>query len=444
MIKAVIFDLDGVLVDADKWHYEALNKALRQFGYEVISWVEHLTIYKGSPTRKKLDLYSSRKGVSFSVDMLDRIVDAKQQYTEEVIKASCVPVPEKVEMMRLLIRDYEIIVCSNAIRSSVKLMLDMSGLTPYVEFFLSNQDVQSPKPDPEIYRKAFEMASLEPSECVIVEDSDVGQKAALLSQGILCRVQGPDEVNYYRVLATIIESSRTNIVIPAAGQGKRFAEAGYQHPKPLIDVAGRPMLELVLDNFDNLGRKIVLMQKEHISKYCADTVFSNCTILPVNGLTEGAACTVLLAKELIDNEAELIIANSDQRVDTPLAYFIDEMRSVNADAGILTFHSNNPKWSYAEIGKRGRVMYVAEKVVISDQATVGIYYFKHGKDFVKYAEQMISKNIRVNGEFYVAPVFNEFIQAGKDIRTYEIPPSVMHGLGTPEDLQIYLEGSANV
>ena len=441
MIKAVIFDLDGVLIDADKWHFNALNVALQHSDIDPISWQEHLTIYKGIPTKKKLGILTERKGLN--TDLYDKINITKQETTVEIIEKFCHPDLEKIEMMKLLKRKYKIVICSNAVRNSVELMLGKSGMLPFVDFYLSNEDVKHPKPDPEIYFKAFEMLKLSQGECVIVEDSDVGKKAAMDSGGILCSVNNPDDVNYYRVLKTINESNQINVVIPSAGQGKRFSEVGMQHPKPLIDVCGKPMIQLVLENFNNIGKRIIVAQKKHIEKYSMDsllqTLASESVLVEVDGLTEGAACTVLKTESLINNNNELIIANSDQYLNIDIMKFIERMRNENADGGILTFKDDNPKWSYAKCDSNGKVVEVAEKVVISNQATVGVYYYKHGSDFVKYTKQMIEKNIRINNEFYVCPVFNEFIADSKMILIHEIDKENMHGLGTPEDLKTYLK-----
>ena len=440
MIKAVIFDMDGVLVDADKWHFNALNVALQHSDVDPISWQEHLTVYKGIPTRSKLEILTARKGLS--PELWDKIHETKQEVTEQIIASFCQPDLEKVEMMRLLGRDYRVVVCSNAVRHTVETMLDRGGLLPHVDFYLSNQDVERAKPHPEIYLKAFELLGLAPDECVIVEDSDVGKAAAAAAGGVLCSVNDPADVNYYRVMRTLREADRLNVVIPAAGQGKRFAEVGYQHPKPLIDVEGRPMIAWVLENFAGVGRPIVVMQQRHIEQYCADfhvrELAADAEIVPVHGMTEGAACTVLLAEQLIDNGSELVLANSDQYVDVDIAGFVQRMRDRGADGGILTFRDDHPKWSYARTDADGRVIEVAEKVVISDQATVGIYYFRRGADFVAAARRMIEKDARVNGEFYVCPVFNELIAAGATVYVDEIEKSSMHGLGTPEDLEAFL------
>ena len=439
MIKAVLFDLDGVLVDADKWHFNALNVALQHADVEPISWQEHLAVYKGVPTKRKLEILTERKGLPR--DLWPEIHQTKQEITQHIIASFCRPDPEKVEMMRLLRRHYTLGVCSNAVRASVQLMLTKSGLLPFVDFYLGNEETAHPKPAPDIYLRAFERLGVSPEECVIVEDSDVGKQAAIASGAFLCAVNDPGDVNYYRVLRTIMDAERINVVIPAAGQGRRFAEAGYQFPKPLIDVHGRPMLAWVLDNFRSVGRPIVLMQDRHVEQYCADyhvkQMNPSAQIVQVHGFTDGAACTVLLAEALIDNNSELIIANSDQYVDVDIADFVQEMRRLDADGGILTFPSDHPKWSYARYDQTGAVTEVAEKVVISDQATVGIYYYRKGKDFVRYAKEMIRKNIRVNNEFYVCPVFNEFLADGKRVYIYPIPADAMHGLGTPEDLEAF-------
>ena len=163
----------------------------------------------------------------------------------------------------------------------------------------------------------------------------------------------------------------------------------------------------------------------------------NCKIVEVDGITEGAACTTLLAKEFIDNDAPLVMANSDQFVEWNSNECMYAFCADSIDGGILTFKATHPKWSYAKLNGDGFVSEVAEKKVISDEATVGIYYWRQGSDYVKYAEQMISKDIRTNGEFYTCPVFNEAIGDNKKIRVKNIQG--MWGIGTPEDLNYFLD-----
>ena len=196
-IKGILFDLDGVLVDATEWHYDALNRALGLFGYNIARY-EHLTTYNGLPTRKKLEMLSVEKGLPRGLhNIVSRI---KQKYTREEILRQCTPVFEKEFMIHQLKRDgYRMAVCSNAVRESVELMLRASGLFDLFEFYVSNEDVKNPKPDPEICRVAFERLRLSPQECVIVEDAGHGIEAAKASGGHLCRVSGFTEVEYDRV-----------------------------------------------------------------------------------------------------------------------------------------------------------------------------------------------------------------------------------------------------
>jgi len=227
-----------------------------------------------------------------------------------------------------------------------------------------------------------------------------------------------------------------------AGNGSRFQQAGYKLPKPLIDVNGKPMIQTVVENLNMEAHFIFVVQKNHRDQHSLDillkTIASNCSIVEADGLTEGAACTALLAKDLINNEDPLFFANSDQNVDWDPINFMYKMQESEADGGIVTFKDSHPKWSFAKVDEStGLVIEVAEKNPISDNATVGYYFWKKGSDFVKYAELMIQKNIRVNNEFYVCPVFNEAIRDSKNIIVFEA--KTMWGLGTPEDLENFLK-----
>lgn len=237
-----------------------------------------------------------------------------------------------------------------------------------------------------------------------------------------------------------------NIVIPMAGRGSRFANAGYALPKPLIEIYGHPMIEYVVKNIRPIiseARFIFICLQEHLDTYNLaeklESITPGCVIVPVNQVTEGAACTVLLAERYIDNDEPMMIANSDQYVDIDINSYISAMESY--DGLIMTMTANDPKWSFIQYDGDGFVTLLREKEVISKEATVGIYNYKRGSDFVKYAKKMINKNIRVNNEFYVAPVYNEMIEDGKKLVYYNIGPDdeKMHGLGTPEDLEKFLK-----
>jgi dTDP-glucose pyrophosphorylase len=229
-----------------------------------------------------------------------------------------------------------------------------------------------------------------------------------------------------------------NILIPMAGEGRRFKEAGYNLPKPLVNVAGIPMIQRVIENIGIKGRYIFIVQKQHYTEYnlksLLDSLAPNNVVIKIDNITQGAACSVLLAKELINTDSPLLIANSDQYVEWNPFEFIN--LASKHDGGILTFNDTSPKWSYVKTTVDRIAIEVAEKNPISNNATVGIYYWTQGKDYVKYAEEMISKNIRTNNEFYVCPVYNQAIQDGKSVVTY--PVNKMWGLGTPEDLDAFL------
>ncbi|EAJ8370583.1 lipopolysaccharide biosynthesis protein, partial [Campylobacter jejuni] len=235
-----------------------------------------------------------------------------------------------------------------------------------------------------------------------------------------------------------------NIVIPMAGLGSRFAKAGFDKPKPFIDVLDKPMIVRVLENLKYKdARYILIARKEHLTKEkkLVDEIKNNFNVefIPIDKLTEGTACTVLYARKYINNDMPLMIANSDQIVDINIADFINDSFKRGLDGSILTFidKEKNPKWSFAKLNN-DLVVEVKEKEAISEFATVGIYFFNKGKIFVESAIDMIIENDRVNNEFYTCPVYNYAIKSGAKIGIYNIDFSKMHGIGTPEDLEKYI------
>lgn len=237
-----------------------------------------------------------------------------------------------------------------------------------------------------------------------------------------------------------------NIVIPMAGRGSRFAAEGFLDPKPMIPVGGRPMIEWVIDNIRPSipHHFIFICLGEHLKRYPKvalklSELCPGCDIISVNQVTEGAACTVLLARHLINSEAPLMIANSDQIVDLSIDEYLAAGERALADGLIMTFWSDNPKWSFCRIGVDGTVSEVVEKQVVSNDATVGIYNFRHGSDFVRAADRMIELGLRVNGEFYVAPTYNHLIAESHKVivQATGSEGDGMYGLGIPEDLELF-------
>ncbi|WP_211234098.1 glycosyltransferase family 2 protein [Chitinilyticum litopenaei] len=233
-----------------------------------------------------------------------------------------------------------------------------------------------------------------------------------------------------------------NIVIPMAGRGSRFADAGYTTPKPLIPVLGKPMIQWVIENIktDLKHQFIFICQEAHIRDYDLDSqirkICHKSRIISVKDVTDGALRTVLCAKDYINNDSPLTIANCDQFVDINFDHYLKFSTENTFDGVIMTMPASDPKWSYVRKGKNGYIDLVVEKQVISSEATTGIYNFRTGRDFISAAEEIISRNCMVNNEFYVAPVFNILIERGGVVASYNIGEK-MHGLGTPHDLQLF-------
>jgi len=453
MNKLVIFDLDGVLVDSKDIHFNALNIALGKIGEKyIINREDHINIYDGLPTNKKLEILTETKQLPPS--LYEDIWKDKQKTTLDLFNN--IKIDEDLIKYCKLIKDnnINIAVASNSIRQTINICLERLGIEEHIDLVLSNEDVYNPKPHPEIYWKTMSSFGVLPEQTVIFEDSIVGILAAKQSGASLVEVLNRsdltiDKINHAIDTLSTPNSSWSdnslNVLIPMAGLGTRFSDAGYEFPKPLVEVDGKPMIQAVVESLKIKANYIYVVQKEHYNKYnlyyLLNLITPGCEIVVIDGITEGAAVTALLAKDFIDNNKPLLMANSDQIIEWNPKDFIYDLTTKSADGGIATFKSVHPKWSYARLDSNGLVVEVAEKKPISDIATVGIYYWKHGSDFVKYAQQMIDNNIRVNNEFYVCPVFNEAIKDGKRIFTKDI--NKMWGVGTPEDLKQYLYEKRN-
>jgi HAD superfamily hydrolase (TIGR01509 family) len=452
MNKLVIFDLDGVLIDSRHLHYDALNNALTKVHPTyAIDIEEHLSLYDGLPTSKKLALLTEKKGLP--VGTHQGVWEDKQQEVI-VLFASLSIDSELVDYFKQLkTLGYQIAVASNSIRNTVKLVLLKLGVLEYTDYFVSNEDVARNKPFPEMYWKCMIACNALPKDTVIFEDSHIGRQGALDSGAHLVAIENRDDMSQFKIDKAIEilsntfkksipwRSDKMNVLVPMAGAGSRFTQAGYTFPKPLIEVDSKPMIQVVVENLNVEAHYIFLVQKEHYEKYnlqyLLNLIAPGCDIVQVDGVTDGAARTTLLAKEFINKDEPLLIANSDQYVEWNSNECLYAFNADGIDAGIVTFEATHPKWSYARVGSDGFVAEVAEKKPISNEATVGIYFWKKGSDYVKYAEQMIAKDIRTNNEFYVCPVFNEAIGDGKRVRVKRIDH--MWGIGTPEDLNYFLE-----
>ena len=451
-IKGLIFDLDGVLVDTKIIHFDALNFALKTLNIEQISFKDHLNIYDGLPTIEKLKILNKKK--KLKKKHFKKIINLKQNKTKFFLNKHLKFNNKIYKTFNKLSKKYKICIATNAINQTLEICIKKLKLKRFIFKSFSNTDVFNNKPHPEVYLRCLVDMGLKPNETLIFEDSSHGVLAAQESGCHLFTVKNLSDITYSRIINFMknIETNQQkkrlnywsdpnlNILIPMAGAGTRFKEAGYIFPKPLIEIDNKPMIQWVIESLKLEGNYIFIVQKQHQEKYNINSVLKilkpNCKIIELDHITEGAACTTLLAKKFINSGNPLIIANSDQYILWNSIKSMYNFNSKKIDGGILTFEAIHPKWSYAKVDKNNLVSEVAEKKVISKNATVGVYYWKKGSDYVKYAESMIKKNLRIKNEFYVCPVYNEAIREKKKIIIDKVKE--MHGLGTPDDLNNFI------
>lgn len=464
-VKAVIFDLDGVLVASRMLHFETFRDALKEVCGKDMTWAEHEATLDGLSTKMKIEKLKAEGFVDS--EEADRLWQRKQELTEEQLPKTMIPRKNLRAMLEALkSKGLRVVCASNSIKNTVERSLRHLGIRDLFEACYGNEDVEKPKPSPDLYLKAMGALGLTQQETLIVEDSPPGRAAAHASGAHVLEVEDPEDVclELLEQALTQIEENGSlqpriaphkkpqvfHIVIPMAGEGSRFRQAGYTIPKPFIPVGGKPMIRWVIENMipketpQDLYqlRFHLIVRTSHLEQYDVSHLFDGMganiswSYHKTDGLTEGAACSTLLAEAEINNDDPLLIINSDQYLVWTPDIFYNTLMNPKYDGSILTFYQPNQedkKWSYARLSEEGLVSEVAEKVWISPYATVGLYGWKRGADFVRYAKQMIAKNIRVNNEFYVCPVYNESIAEGGQHRV--LLCRGMWGLGVPEDLE---------
>jgi HAD superfamily hydrolase (TIGR01509 family) len=452
-IKAIIFDLDGVLVDARTLHYEAFRQAFELLcPPHTLKWKEHEELYDGLSTRQKLQKMMDMN--ILSKETAERVSSEKQRITNTLIEKTVRTRPYLINLLRNLQSEGYILVCAtNSIRETLNTVLETIKISEYFSFTLSNNDVENPKPSSEIYSLSFKKLGLLPDQCLICEDSPHGRKAAYSSGAHVLEIEDAHDLTLEKIHQKIksIQDTIPNIhptiqiVIPMAGEGSRFQKAGYTIPKPFIDVRGKHMIQWVIDNVTSSKYKlefVFLCREKHLetnSMSFLDVQGLSYKIIHVKTLTEGAACTVLLAKDVLNPDLPMVIVNSDQYLEWNTDSFYSCLLNPSYDGVISTFYSPDPsdtKWSFIELDENMLITKVAEKVWLGPNATTGIYGWKRASDFISYTERMIQKNIRVNNEFYVCPVYNEAIEDSKKIRYFECKK--LWGLGVPSDLEYFL------
>jgi HAD superfamily hydrolase (TIGR01509 family) len=452
-IDSIVFDFDQVLYSSGDIHFKALNKAISTIDPKYqISEEDDKKFYGTIPSKEKLKKLSEK--TDLPLETHSKILDLKKKFTNDLIDELDLDIQENViECVKKLHTNYKLIIASNTNKDFIEKILNKQNLLSYFSKIYSNSDISKPKPNPEMYLKICVDFNTEPRNILILEDSATGQEAAIRSGANLYPIENPNDVIYENIVNHIStlkqkiikwKSNKINVLMLAAGKGQRFVDQGFtDKPKPLINVNGIPMIGLVCEKLNIEANFIFVVKEEHCEKFQLETTLNllqpNCKIVKVSGQQYGSAYSALQAKELIDNENHLMIVNSDQIWEWQANNFYYQMIQKDVDGGILTIEENSgdTKWSYAKIDENNNVAEVAEKKPISNIATVGIYWFNKGSDFVKYSEQMIQANDRVNNEFYTCPVYNYLIKDGKTVKYFHCDKFI--DLGTPENLKKYLE-----
>jgi HAD superfamily hydrolase (TIGR01509 family) len=452
MLSLVVFDMDGVLIDCKHIHAKSFISSWNISNpSHQIDEIFHHKYLDGRNTYAKIDYLQNY--FKTSVNTLEIFNNKQfQTYTALELFEYSNTISEVFEQLQ---KDGYIIACaSNSIRKTVDLILNKLNIAKYFDLILSNEDVMNPKPNPEIYQKVMTTLGYQPSNTYIFEDSEIGLTAAKASGANVIQIHDSKDLNYKFITKSLKYKMRytpwidnpdwkLRIVIPMAGEGSRFKQAGYTISKPLIPIQDKPMIMWVLDNLRSKNPEVQKRIEYHliVRSQAMDELkdLSGVVLHPIQSLTDGAACTVLtIREELLKDNNPLLMANSDQYLEWDFDAFLEMCVNPGYDGCISTFYnpdSNDTKWSFAQVDKNGLVTKVAEKEYIGPNATTGLYYWQDGSKFVQYADEMIEKNERVKNEFYVCPVYNYLMRDGGKIRVSDCKK--MWGLGIPEDLDYF-------
>lgn len=449
----LIFDLDGVLVDFKEIHRNAfINTWNAIFPEHHIDVAFHAANLEALSTRQKIEVCSLAFDSTITEDKKQTCFARKQEASFAAIDAVTVPSNVREALRWAFNQGHTLVCCSNSIRATLISALIKLDVILLMSHIFSNEDVTIPKPNPEMYNLAVETASYtdKKDEVLVFEDSPIGITAAKKAGLTVIEVVDSHEITVQFIAGAIRNRCRPNypakkirVVIPMAGAGSRFAEDGYSVPKPFIDVMGVPMYQRVLQNMTAIDPDLqsrieyhLLVRKEFVSGIVQAP---NLYVHTIDSLTEGAACTVLTIASLLNTDDPIIIANSDQWVDWEFDRYLHSLLHPCVDGSIVSFYQpdeSDLKWSYARISTEGWVTEVQEKKFIGPDATVGIYGWKRGSDYVRQANAMIKANDRVKNEFYVCPVYNYAIKEKQSVRLFAVEK--MWGLGVPADLNYFL------
>lgn len=433
-----LFDLDGVLVDTLNIQYNSTVKAISK--YVNINLTEGLEkiLRSNITTSKKLD-YLIQKNI-ISKEQKNIIYSEKKKISNDKFKNLLLD-DEKIKLFSFL-KDKSclISVVTNGNRKSAEIILKSLGLYNFLDLLISNQDVTNPKPHSEPYVKAISHFGGDLKDFIIFEDSETGLIAA---NGTGCKVYQVTKVSDINLdLIKRINNLNRNILIPAAGLGSRFQQRGFKLQKPLIELGNKTLIHHAISSLDIEGNYIFIIRKIDNNSNIKliellRSIKRDCKIIEIDYVTEGSASSCYLAKELIDNDNELIISNCDQILEWNSKKFLEY--SSNYDCSVLTFKSNEKQHSYIKTDENNKGIEIKEKEVISDNALVGVHYFKKGSDFINSYEYIFKNKIKFKNEYYLSTVCNNLINQGKEVVNYTFPKNELYySTGTPKDYFKYM------
>lgn len=445
-IDAIVFDLDGTLVETRDLHKRALNAAiLKVAGLSfVISDDEHAARFDGLSTAQKLRMLNIHKGLA--PEMNKAIWDAKQLLTDELVRKEVRPDERIVTMFKTLrAMGFPIGVASNCIRSSVDLILKQIGLYDLVDMSLSNDDVEQAKPAPDLYLRAAKSFGTMPDRLLVIEDAPFGWQAALMAGAHLTRVSCPDDVTLEAVLGRVGELNAAKppitVIVPLAGEHTvvHTAQGGRQALHPCTyDVAGVAALQHALRSLASRRhpRKIVFVVRgnelpDSLLLKCAE--YGPCAVVRLDAPSRGAACSAIAAAAHIHPDAPMLIFDGCHVVEWGDNHDIDTLLEARTDAAITVVHSTDSRWAYVDVDAEMNVLQVQEKLPISRLACTGLYLWKTGASFLHDAQASVQKNARMQGRFYIAPVLNELLMRAGTVSTVEVRQ--MLSLRTPAEIR---------
>ena len=447
--KYYLFDLDGVLINTDNIQYNSTKEAIYNTCKYDISSKDDINIFKSTiTTRKKLEYLVNRKVIKDND--VEKIYSLKKSIANEKFEKITID-KKKIELFEFLKdNDCKIAVITNSNKNSANIILKHIGIYKYIDYFITNEDVVNSKPHSEPYIKAMIKFGGDINEYIIFEDSEIGLISAHGTGCKVYEVKNSNDVNLdlIKSLNNINDDiSNINIVIPMAGLGNRFKERNFKTLKPLLKIKNATLIEYAINTLDINGNYIFIIRKNNEDiKNILKKIKKDCKIIEIDYLTEGSASSCYLAKDYINNNNELIISNCDQILEWSSERFLNKTRELNLDCSVLTYLSDSNKNSYIKVDNANLAYKIQEKDVISNNALVGVHYFKKGSLFIKSYEEIYQNRIKIKDEYYISTVCNNLI---KDCRVGHVPLNYhekYHSTGTPEDYFKYLRyiGKLNI